>query len=262
MKDRLAGRPLELPAALAPGVHYLPGDPVKAYGLGKMRPQVCHDAAYELTGLLLPALLARFPRRSPLQECQPQQADPCLNGHLIAEGFRVVERTDRPDLLQQFVLPGDLFFQRAVFRPARAHVGLHVFARRNGAGKAAQHPRMKVQAEVGGIRVSDRPCHVQAPAVHEEAFAFGKQVLCPAHLKIHASLRHHAELDLVVPVPVDVAQNALAHDVMVDRHREFRGAVLLDFLLIVQYAYRNHVISQSCYIFILYYDIIPQNMQL
>ena len=93
---------------------------------------------------------------------------------------------------------------------------------------------MKVQAEVGGIRVADWSGRVQAAAVHEESFALREQVLRPAHLKAHLSLRHHAELDLIVPVPVDVAQNALAHDVMVDRDGEFPRPVLLYLLLIVQ----------------------------
>ena len=116
VEDRLAGRLPELPAALAARVHHLLRDAAQAHGLGKVRPQIRHDAAHELSRFLLSALRSGVPCRRSLQEGEPQQADPRLDRHLIAEGLPIVESADRPDLLKQLALPGDLLLKASVLR--------------------------------------------------------------------------------------------------------------------------------------------------
>ena len=84
---------------------------------------------------------------------------------------------------------------------------------------------MKIETEVGAVRITYRFCHVEKTAVYENSLPLIQPVTVLAHSDFDRAGGYDAKLQFLVPVPVGKAKNIAAHDGMIDCHRKFKRSV-------------------------------------
>ena len=86
-------------------------------------------------------------------------------------------------------------------------------------------PWVIVQTDVRAVRSGHISRTVQQTGGNENAFAFSEIECAALHLKFHLTAGNAAELQLLMPVPVDKAEQVFANLRGVHRHRKSGCAV-------------------------------------
>ena len=139
-------------------------------------------------------------------------------------------------------------------------VGLDVFLRDRIAREAAQQHGMDIDTDIGAVHFIRGMDAVQYGAVQEDALADMQGKARLIYIEGNAAAGHEGELELLVPMPVDITQNIAAQLIFVNGKGEAEAAMLRPFTLlfidvdIILLHFVPPVLNQYCDIF--YYDIL------
>ena len=167
------------------------------------------------------------------QEVFPGLQQPDQNGQFIAIFLAGIQLMDFLQSLEQW--PGFRCRMRQILiaEAAVLQIGPEVFLIDDAAGKAAQQSRMNIQADIGVLLVPlVRTDLVQDAAVDENAITGLQGDFFLTNEEVRTAFLHIGELKLLMPVPVDIAQDILLQVGFVDGQGEGKGAMLCFFPLL------------------------------